>query len=543
MRFTLAWIAFPSALPAVRFRPAPFCTAAVLDSSASYAHLKKLLLEVSTLSEVQGILGYDEQVFMPSGAAAARAAQKATMAKIIHEKSTGEEMRKAIDSMRGVELDDQRQCANVRDAIDEFDKAARKSVELTEREARLESEAFVAWQSARAASDFSLFAPKLVEMFELKKEVAAVTRPGMRDEPYNGALDAFERGMTAERLDNVFSELRQGLVPLLEAVLEKKRAHPEFDAPHPALVAGPQWDVTKQAELSREVARQLGYRFENGRLDVSTHPFTGGAGPQDVRMTTRYSENWAEGFGATVHETGHALYEQGRDVTDEGRGLPCSTALSMGVHESQSLMWERMVLQSAEFWEWCVPLFHKYFPHTAECSSTDFYRTYNRVEPGCIRVEADELTYPLHVVLRYDIERALFRGEMAVDDVPKYWNERMAADLGVSVPNDSQGCLQDIHWSFGAVGYFPSYTLGAIMAVQIFEAASAALGEAALRTQIATGDFATLREWLRRNVHEVGSIPGSPDALLRRLTGEGVTPKPFLKYLTRKYSTLYELEL
>ena len=518
--------------------------AATAAPPSEYDDLKKALREVSALGEIEGILSYDEQVFMPPGAAESRSTQKAALAKLLHEKKTGDEMRSVIDGVRGLQLDDPRQQANVRDAVDNFDKEARKSVELAEREARLESEAFGAWQKARAAADFELFAPKLREMFDLKREVALATRPELaKDEPYDGALDAFERGMTAQRLDEIFAELRAGLVPLLEAVLAKKAASPEVDAPHPSLVGGPRWDASEQAALSREVAAALGYSFDNGRLDVSTHPFTGGAGPSDVRMTTRYSDNWAEGFGATIHETGHALYEQGREQGDEGRGLPSSQALSMGVHESQSLLWERMVLQSREFWEYAAPLFHAHFPFTADADAEAFYRTYNRVAPGCIRVEADEVTYPLHVILRYDVERALFRGEMNVDEVPAYWVERMRSDLGVAVPDDAQGCLQDIHWSFGAVGYFPSYTLGAIMAVQLFDAAKAELGDEALRAQIAAGEFAPLREWLREKVHKTGSVLSSPDELLTSVTGGGVSPQPFLTYLRAKYSELYGLEL
>jgi len=215
----------------------------------------------------------------------------------------------------------------------------------------------------------------------------------------------------------------------------------------------------------------------------------------------------------------------------------------MGVHESQSLLWERMVLQSRSFWEYVTPLFHERFPFSRAAGAEDFYRTYNRVEPGCIRVEADEVTYPLHVILRYDIERALFRGELSVEQVPQYWRERMQSELGVTVPDDAQGCLQDIHWSFGAVGYFPSYTLGAIMAVQIFNAAEEELGAEALRRQISTADFSPLREWLREKVHSVGSLHASPDELLTLITGEGVSAQPFLKYLRAKYSELYDLDL
>ena len=247
-----------------------------------YDKLKSLLREVSALSEIQGILGYDEQVFMPPGAAASRALQKGALAKILHEKSTGADMKEAIDGVRGreAEFDDLRIRANIRDAVDGYDKEARKSSELAQKEAQLESEANQAWAAARKASDFSLFAEKLTAIFELKKEVAAITRPSLKEEPYDGALDAFERGMRAERLDEIFDELRAGLVPLLEAINAKKAAQPSIDAPHPALEFGEQWGTDSQEKLSREVAARMGYSFDNGRLDVSTHPFTGGAGPQ-----------------------------------------------------------------------------------------------------------------------------------------------------------------------------------------------------------------------------------------------------------------------
>ena len=511
-------------------------------ATASYDHLKKLLRDVNALSEVEGILSYDEQCFMPPGAAASRATQKAALAKVVHEMRTGEAMAAAVEAVRGreAELPDAKMRANVRDAVESFDKQARKSAELAEAEARLESEAFAAWQGARKDKDFSAFAPKLKEMFALKQQVAKITRPAVA-EPYDGALDAFERGMTAERLDEIFAELRAGVVPLLAAIQEKRKASPEIDAPPEALKAGPAWDEAAQAELSREIAIALGWQADNGRLDVSTHPFTGGAGPEDVRITTRYSNNWIEGLGATVHETGHALYEQGRDLGEEGRGLPASVALSMGVHESQSLLWERMVGQSRAYWSWVTPKVHERFPFTKECTAEDFYKAFNRVTPGCIRVESDEVTYPLHVILRYDIERALFRGEMSVDELPEYWNTRMKADLGVDVPDDAQGCLQDIHWSFGAVGYFPSYTLGAVIAVQLFEAAQASIGADTLDAQLAAGEFAPLREWLRENIHAVGSVHPSPDELLTTVCGEGISAKPFLKYLTDKYTELYDL--
>ena len=244
-------------------------------------------------------------------------------------------------------------------------------------------------------------------------------------------------------------------------------------------------------------------------------------------------------FPTQVHEVGHALYEQGRDQGDDGDGLPASQALSMGTHESQSLLWERMVLQSRPFWDYATPLFHEYFPHTRDATPEDFYRFFNAVTPGCIRVEADELSYPFHIFLRFDVERKLFSGDVDVRTVRDKWNDDMKDFLQVDVPDDANGVLQDIHWSFGAVGYFPSYTLGAIMAAQIFEAAGRDIPD--LDAKISKGDFSPLREWLRTHIHQVGSIHDSPDALLQTLTGHGIDPKPFLKYLTDKYSALYGL--
>lgn len=516
-----------------------------LRSTAAYDALTKELREVARLEEVSGILSYDEQCFMSDGSAASRASQKEALAGVIFEKRTSARMAEVIDAARGLTLEDARESANVRDAIEGFDVESRKSKDLAEREARLESECYVAWKKAREASDFEAYAPILQDMFALKREVAATTRPDVcaAGEPYDGALDAFERGMTAQRLDSIFAATREGLDPLLKAVLAKKRASPDIDALHPALAfdhEGWQGSVEKQAEVSRRVATDLGFDFAKGRFDVSTHPFTGGACPTDVRITTRYSDgNWLEGFAGTVHEVGHALYEQGRACDTAGDGLPVSKALSMGTHESQSLLWERMVLQSRAFWEYAAPLFHEAFPHTREASPEDFYRAVNRVQPGLIRVEADELSYPFHVFLRYDVERALFAGELDVATIPQKWNSFMKERLDVDVEDDASGVLQDIHWSFGAVGYFPSYTLGAIMAAHIFTAAVDKLP--GLSEQISKGEFAPLREWLRTEIHEVGSTYASPDDLLRAVTGDGIDPKPFLDYLRAKYSELYGL--
>lgn len=478
------------------------------------------------------------------------------LAKLQHNMATGPDMKSAVEALRNTyhALPTAQMRANARDAIESFDRQALISAELAEREARLEQQGYGAWHSAREASNWTMFAPVLEKLVELKREVATVTRKKLVSRPggesYDGAIDQFERGMTAGRVDELFGELRTGLLPLLEAILAKKSAEPQIDAPHPALVAGPHWSLKDQEALAREVATEIGYDFSRGRLDVSTHPFTGGAGPNDVRITTRFSDDWMECFGAVIHETGHALYEQGRETGEEGRGLPSSQALSMGIHESQSLLWERMVLQSRPFWDWATPKFHERFPFTKEASAEDFYRHYNRVEPGLIRVAADEVTYPLHVILRYEIERSLFKGELSVAEIPALWNKRMKSDLGVHVPDDAKGALQDIHWSLGSFGYFPSYTLGAMAAVQIFQAwiehEQAGISpseELVAYAKVQKGDFAPLRKWLQTRIHAAGSVIASPDELLKRVTGSPLSVEPFLSYLRAKYGQLYCLDL
>jgi carboxypeptidase Taq len=381
----------------------------------SYDALKSVVREVTALGEVEGLLSYDEQCFMPPGAAAARAAQKGALATATHALATGGAMRAAVEALRGREgdLPTPRMQANVRLATRAYDQQARKPAALAAREAELESEAFGAWQRARAEADFSLFAPLLEQVVALKREVALVTRPEICGGGggggaggagvYDGALDSFEVGMRGAALDALFATLRARLLPLLQRIQAKQAAAPGIDAPHAALRAGDgaaEWDVEAQAALSRSVAADMGYSFEHGRLDVSTHPFTGGGGPTDVRITTRFSaSNPWEGLGATVHEAGHALYEQGRDMdAEEGARLPASGALSMGVHESQSLLWERLVLQSEECWQYLAPKVHAAFPATAAVAPSDFHRAYNRVCPGLIRVEADEVTCPLHAI-------------------------------------------------------------------------------------------------------------------------------------------------
>lgn len=341
----------------------------------------------------------------------------------------------------------------------------------------------------------------------------------------------------AERLNEVFGAVKTELVPLIKAIQES-RVNREYRVPA-ALQGGENWSVEAQKAICREFAEAIGFDFSKGRFDVSVHPFTGGSHPTDVRITTRYSaENWQEGVGGTVHEVGHALYEQGR--SEEYVDLPVSRSLSMGVHESQSLFWERMIHQSREFWEWATPLMHKHFPHTRGCTPDDFYRAVNRVEPGLIRVDADEVTYPMHIILRFELESGIMSNRIALDDLPRLWNQKMKSSLNVDVPNNAKGVLQDVHWAVGAVGYFPSYTLGAIIAAQLFQRLEQEMPD--VRDKIRRGDFKPIREWLQRKIHTVGSLYPSPDELLVHATGRPMDPSIFVNYLKTKYAALYGLE-
>eukprot|EP00611_Tribonema_gayanum_P022629 TRINITY_DN4582_c0_g1_i1.p1 TRINITY_DN4582_c0_g1~~TRINITY_DN4582_c0_g1_i1.p1 ORF type:complete len:607 (-),score=157.70 TRINITY_DN4582_c0_g1_i1:343-1935(-) len=512
----------------------------------AYGKLCDRLREIDRLNGVQAVLGWDEQVMMPSGAAKARSMQKSALAGAVFEKRTAAALGALLNEFRQADTTDvlgAEKAAVVRDAIRDFDHEMRKSKDMAAREAELEGRAYHAWVKARKENDWPAFAPLLSEMVDLKTEVAAATRPEMG--VYDANIDVFERGMSRERLAEVFTELKAGLTPLLSAILDKIKADGDsLGDSSGALSPSPAWEVKKQEALCRQIAEKLGFNLDHGRLDVSPHPFTSGFHPTDVRITTRYSENWIEGIAGTVHEVGHALYEQGRrggTGDDDFDGLPISKALSMGVHESQSLLWERMVFLGRPFWKFATPLFHEHFPHTAECTSEDFYRAVNKVSPGLIRVNADEVTYPMHIILRFELEQALFSGDLKVADVPAWWNKAMKDTLGVEVPSDAQGCLQDVHHAAGAFGYFPSYTLGAIMACQFYEAAKRAIPD--LEDKIASGDFKPLKEWLNQNIHSIGSLYDSPDKLLEVVTGERLDPMALVRHLTRKYSELYKLQL
>ncbi|CAM9297987.1 unnamed protein product, partial [Ectocarpus fasciculatus] len=512
------------------------------DSDA-YSSLKLKLQEISRLEGILSLLSWDEAVMLAENSSTARGTQRAALAGVIYEKKTSAELGNDISRLlkgssfprdAAVSAFDR---AVLRDAARSYAVETKKTKEMAMRIAELEGRGYAAWAHARVADDWLSFVPVLEEIIALKKEVSAVTKPGMP--LYDGVIDDYDRGLKTERINEVFKALKVGLLPFISEILSSA-AHKNYTAPA-ALQGGPEWDVAKQKELCREIATAIGFDFTRGRFDESVHPFTEGPHPSDVRITTRYStDNWLEGISGTVHEVGHALYEQGRNETYND--LPVNKALTMGVHESQSLFWERMIFQSMDFWVWATPIFHKHFPHTRECSAEDFYRYVNRVSQSLIRVDADELTYPMHIILRFEIEKDIFADQSAVKlaDLPCRWNQAMRDVLSVDVPNARSGVLQDVHWSFGAFGYFPSYTLGAIIAAQLYDSAQRSVPN--FQQCVRTGNFKPVREYLKDNVHQVGSLYDSPDVLIEKVTGRPMDVNVFLKYLKEKYSQIYKLK-
>lgn len=507
------------------------------STQQTYDKLSNLLKEVSTLKGISGLLSWDEMVMMPPGASEERGKQKAALTGVVYDKETSKELGVLLEELsydkKLADLDDWAR-ANIRDAKKDYVRSTAIPKDLATRIATHETDAYVAWVAAKKASDFSLFAPALQKWVDLSLEKAKyidASKPA-----YDVLLETYEKGCTSTRLEEVFTEIKAAIVPLLAKIKAKGTDFITDDC-----IKG-SYDLTTQADLCKSVALDMGFSLDSGRLDVSVHPFTGGAHPTDVRMTTRFKQDdLLEGLTGAVHETGHALYEQGHNKEQDG--LPASVAHSMGIHESQSLLWERMVFLGKPVQKYMLHKLVSFFPETfgsKGLSPDDLYKATNVVKAvSLIRVEADEVNYPLHVIIRYEIETGLLNGSIKVSDVPRLWNEKMQSYFGVVPPTDAQGCLQDIHWAMGAIGYFPTYLLGAASAAQIYERAHECIPD--LDSLIADGDFQTLKTWLNENVHHYGSFFASADELMEKVTGKPLDPKIFIRHLEKKYRELYEL--
>ena len=499
---------------------------------SAYADLLAALREAATLRSVIATLGWDQETVMPPAAAGMRAEQMALLAGLAHERATDPRLGDLLARAESdpAVLEDAAAAANVREIRRDYDRATRLPTSLVRDIAETASRAMEAWKSARADDDFAAFAPWLEKTIGLARQRAGHLGTPEGGELYDALLDEYEPGMTAARLERVFGELRAGLAPLIAAVAESG-SHPDES---PARITLP---IPAQEAFCRGVLERIGFDLAAGRLDTSAHPFCEGAGPGDTRLTNRYRPNgWADALSSVMHEGGHGLYEQGLPKAERW-GEPLAESASLGIHESQSRLWENLVGRSLPFWRWALPEARAVLGDTlAPLTPEQVFRALNVIRPGLIRVESDEATYNLHIMLRFDLERALLRGDLAVGDLPATWNERVHADLGLEVPNDAFGVLQDVHWSMGAFGYFPTYTLGNLYAAQLWEAVEAEIPD--LPRQMEAGQFAPLLAWLRREIHVHGRR-FSAEELCTRATGAPVSPGPLLSYLRHKIGAVY----
>lgn len=490
---------------------------------------RRLEARFARLSAVQGalaVLHWDSAAMMPPGGAAARGEQIAALSVIAHELLTAAEMAELLaQAEAGKAALEPGQAANLAEMQRLWRHGTAVSPALVEALARQAHDTELAWRTARAANDFATLRPKLEALVGLVREVADAKAAAFGLSRYDALLDEYEPGGRAARIDVLFAELGAFLPGLTRDVLDRQGARPK-----PLVPQGP-FAVDRQRALADRVLDTLGFERDHGRLDVSLHPFTGGV-PDDVRITTRYSEeDFTRSLMGVIHETGHALYERGLPVL--WRGQPAGQARGMALHESQSLLMEMQACRSDEFIAFLAPLVQEVFGRSGPAFDGDnLRRLYRRVQPGLIRVDADEITYPAHVLLRYGLERALIDGRLAVADLPEAWNAGMAERLGIRPADDRDGCLQDIHWPGGSFGYFPTYTLGALAAAQLFAAAKAA--DPAILPGIARGDFAPLLSWLRLNVHGLGATL-TTDQILEQATGAPLGTAAFKAHLENRY--------
>jgi carboxypeptidase Taq len=498
----------------------------------AYDELIRRFKDYSLLGSCASVLGWDERTYMPHKGAAHRSEQMALLARMAHEMLTVPEMGRllaAVEASPLVKEHDSIPAANVREIRRLYDRALKLPKSLVEEIARVTSQAEQIWQEARKASDFPRFEPWLTRIVDLKRQQAEAL--GYVNTPYDALLDEFEPGATTAEITQTFAALRTELVPLVRAIMSSGRK-PRKD------ILEREYARDRQEVFGQAAAAAIGFNFQAGRLDVTTHPFCSTAGPGDCRITTRYDvHHFNDAFFGILHEAGHGLYEQG--LPADHFGTPAGTATSLGIHESQSRTWENLVGRSRPFWEHFFPRARQVFLNALQdVSLDDFVFAVNAVEPSFIRVEADEATYNMHIILRFELEQALIRGDLRPADVPGAWNELFHKSFQLTPPNDALGCLQDVHWSFGGIGYFPTYTLGNMYAAQFMEQARKELGD--LDADFRRGEFGRLKAWLNDKIHGPGQHYRAGD-LCRRVTGKPLSHQPLLAYLRSKYTPLYGL--
>ncbi len=492
--------------------------------------LKEILAEVADISRAVDVLVWDQETYMPAGGVRSRSLSLATLGHIAHDRFTSPEVGALLSQLEERNFDyDSDEGALVRVTRRDYDLEVRIPSELVAEAARAASEAQAVWRRAREDGDWAAFAPHLARNVDINRRIADAL--GWEVCRYDALLGRFEPGMTRAQLELLFGELREAIVPLVRAIAD--RAHAVDDSP----LYG-EWDERAQVEFGVEVIKRFGFDFERGRQDYSAHPFSIGIASGDVRITTRVSRTFlGQGMFGTMHESGHGMYAQGH--APELEGTPLWGGASPGVHESQSRLWENLVGRSHPFWQHFLPVLQRFFPGKLDRVGVDgFYRAVNKVQPSLIRVEADEVTYNLHVLLRFELENDLLDDRLRAEDVPEAWNAKVREYLGIEVPNDRQGALQDIHWSGLSFATFPSYTIGNVIGAQLMERVREAIPD--LDAQIGAGQFAALHGWLRDQLYRHGR-KYTPNELLERITGRPLTPGPWIAYVRRKFGEIYQL--
>lgn len=500
---------------------------------ATYLDLLTQLRGAAVLGSCASVLGWDEQTYLPPAGAEHRAEQLATLAGLTHERATAPRIGELLAELEQsgslgeptLEME-----VNVREARHSYDRATKLPRALVEELSRTTTLSQSAWVSARKKSDFAEFLPWLEKMIGLKRQQAeAIGYPG--GVPYDALLDEFEPGASSREIAATFAPLRDELVKLVSAIQGSSR-RPNID------LLTRRFPLEAQRRFAEEAAKQIGFDFEAGRLDIAAHPFCSGMGPGDCRLTTRYNEQHFPGaFFGVLHEAGHGMYEQG--LSRSAFGSPMGEAISLGIHESQSRLWENFVGRSRAFWQHFFGSAQQAFPEALTGVGLDeWYAAINDVRPSFIRVEADEVTYNLHIMLRFEMEQPLISGDLKPADVPAAWNEKFTRSFGLTPPDAARGCLQDIHWSAGLLGYFPTYSLGNMYAAQFYDAAQRDLGD--LPTQFARGEFRPLLDWLRTNIHSHGKRCRAGD-LVQHVTGAPLSHQSLIAHLHRKFDRLFGL--
>ncbi|MEA2077725.1 MAG: carboxypeptidase M32 [Candidatus Marinimicrobia bacterium] len=496
--------------------------------------LKNILLDIKKLESAASVLHWDQETYMPEGGGTYRAEVLAYLSLMQHQMATGQklkdELSRHIDYNNGeivnITLSDEEKRL-VKLVWKDLKKQVALPDEFVEEMSMHASATQQAWIKARKEKDFSAYAPYLEKMIKLKKQEAEYL--GYKEKPYDALLDEFEPGMTTDSVSVLFSGLKERLVKLVKKINAAKQIDDS--------ILQQSFNTDEQWRFGMKIAEAIGLNMKHARQDISAHPFTIGFHPDDVRITTRLNDKMLlSGLFSTIHEGGHAIYEQGLDK--DHFGDPLGQAASFGIHESQSRLWENPIGRSKEFWNYALPILKTHYPQLNDVELDDWYRMINVVKPLMIRVESDEVYYSLHIMLRFDIESMIINGDVKVNDIPALWNEKMKEYFGITPKDDSEGVMQDVHWAFGGFGYFPSYAMGNLYGAQIMEQAEKEIPD--LWEKVSKGEFAPLKVWLNENVHKHGRFY-DPEDLIKVISGEALSADPFMNYLEKKYKEIYRL--